>query len=97
MLSTGMLSIVKILDPTCRGLKIRICTEKLKSAPGASIRKQFAIALELFNEKSLSDIGYLSGSVNSYRHIMFTPARDFLLETPVRIIIPNPNVSSHSL
>jgi hypothetical protein len=29
--------------------------------------------------------------------IMFTPARDFLLETPGRIIIPNPNVSSHSL
>jgi hypothetical protein len=23
--------------------------------------------------------------------IMFTPARDFLLETPWRIIIPNPN------
>jgi hypothetical protein len=30
-------------------------------------------------------------------HIMFTPARDFLLETPWRIIIPNPNVNSHSL
>jgi hypothetical protein len=29
--------------------------------------------------------------------IMFTPARDFLLETPWRIIIPNPNVNSHSL
>jgi hypothetical protein len=29
--------------------------------------------------------------------IMFTPARDFLLETPLRIIIPNPNVNSHSL
>jgi hypothetical protein len=29
--------------------------------------------------------------------IMFTPARDFLLETPRRIIIPNPNVNSHSL
>jgi hypothetical protein len=25
---------------------------------------------------------------------MFTPARDFLLETPWRIIIPNPNVNS---
>jgi hypothetical protein len=30
-------------------------------------------------------------------HIMFTPARDFLLETPWRIIIPNPNVNCHSL
>jgi hypothetical protein len=30
-------------------------------------------------------------------YIMFTPARDFLLETPWRIIIPNPNVNSHSL
>jgi hypothetical protein len=30
-------------------------------------------------------------------HIMFTPAGDFLLETPWRIIIPNPNVNSHSL
>jgi hypothetical protein len=29
--------------------------------------------------------------------IMFTPARDFLLETPWRIIIPNPNVNSHPL
>jgi hypothetical protein len=29
--------------------------------------------------------------------IMFTPARDFLLETHWRIIIPNPNVNSHSL
>jgi hypothetical protein len=29
--------------------------------------------------------------------IMFTPARDFLLETPWRIIIPNPNVNRHSL
>jgi hypothetical protein len=29
--------------------------------------------------------------------IMFTPARDFLLETPWRIIIPNPNVNSHYL
>jgi hypothetical protein len=28
---------------------------------------------------------------------MFTPARDFLLETPWRIIIPNPNVNNHSL
>jgi hypothetical protein len=28
---------------------------------------------------------------------MSTPARDFLLETPWRIIIPNPNVNSHSL
>jgi hypothetical protein len=28
---------------------------------------------------------------------MFTPARDFLLKTPWRIIIHNPNVSSHSL
>jgi hypothetical protein len=28
---------------------------------------------------------------------MFTPARDFLLETPWRIIIPNPNVNSQSL
>jgi hypothetical protein len=28
---------------------------------------------------------------------MLTPARDFLLETPWRIIIPNPNVNSHSL
>jgi hypothetical protein len=27
--------------------------------------------------------------------IMFNPARDFLLETPWRIIIPNPNVNSH--
>jgi hypothetical protein len=27
---------------------------------------------------------------------MFTPARDFLLETPWRIIIPNPNVNSHT-
>jgi hypothetical protein len=27
---------------------------------------------------------------------MFTPARDFLLETPWRIIIPNPNVNSRS-
>jgi hypothetical protein len=25
---------------------------------------------------------------------MFTPARDFRLETPWRIIIPNPNVST---
>jgi hypothetical protein len=35
-----------------------------------------------------------------YRDIflnMFTPARDFLLETPWRIIIPNPNVNSQSL
>jgi hypothetical protein len=32
-----------------------------------------------------------------YTDIMFTPARDFLLETPWRIIIPNPNVNSHSL
>jgi hypothetical protein len=30
-------------------------------------------------------------------YIIFTPARDFLLETPRRIIIPNPNVNSHSL
>jgi hypothetical protein len=30
-------------------------------------------------------------------NIMFTPVRDFLLETPWRIIIPNPNVNSHSL
>jgi hypothetical protein len=30
-------------------------------------------------------------------NIMFTPARDFLLETPWRNIIPNPNVNSHSL
>jgi hypothetical protein len=30
-------------------------------------------------------------------YIMFTPARDFLLETPWRIIIPNPNVNSHFL
>jgi hypothetical protein len=29
--------------------------------------------------------------------LMFTPARDFLLETPWRIIFPNPNVDSHSL
>jgi hypothetical protein len=29
--------------------------------------------------------------------IMFTPVRDFLLETPWRIITPNPNVNSHSL
>jgi hypothetical protein len=29
-------------------------------------------------------------------HIMFTPDRDFLLETPWRIIIPNPKVNSHS-
>jgi hypothetical protein len=29
-------------------------------------------------------------------NIMFTPARDFLLETPWRIIIPNLNVNSHS-
>jgi hypothetical protein len=29
--------------------------------------------------------------------IMFTPARDFLLETPWRIIIPIQNVNSHSL
>jgi hypothetical protein len=29
--------------------------------------------------------------------IMFTPARDFLLETPWKIMIPNPNVNSHSL
>jgi hypothetical protein len=28
--------------------------------------------------------------------IMFTHARYFLLETPWRIIIPNPNVNSHS-
>jgi hypothetical protein len=28
---------------------------------------------------------------------MFTPARDFLLETPWRILIPNPNVNSLSL
>jgi hypothetical protein len=34
---------------------------------------------------------------NIYCNIMFTPARDFLLETPWRIIIPNPNVNSHSL
>jgi hypothetical protein len=30
-------------------------------------------------------------------YVVFTPARDFLLETPWRIIIPNPNVNSHSL
>jgi hypothetical protein len=30
-------------------------------------------------------------------NIMFTPARDFLLETPWRILIPNPNVNSLSL
>jgi hypothetical protein len=30
-------------------------------------------------------------------HIMFTPARDFLLETHWRIIIPNPNVKSFPL
>jgi hypothetical protein len=30
-------------------------------------------------------------------NIMFTPASDFLLETPWRIIIPNPDVNSHSL
>jgi hypothetical protein len=29
--------------------------------------------------------------------VLFTPARDFLLETPWRIIIPNPDVNSHSL
>jgi hypothetical protein len=51
---------------------------------------------------------YLGGSWLSYKDsalrkrlmhfpIMFTPARDFLLETPWRIIIPNPNVNSHSL
>jgi hypothetical protein len=35
---------------------------------------------------------------NVFPHnIMFTPARYFLLETPWRIIIPNPNVNSHSL
>jgi hypothetical protein len=28
---------------------------------------------------------------------MFTPARYFLLETPWRIMIPDPNVNSHSL
>jgi hypothetical protein len=32
-----------------------------------------------------------------FNTIMFTPARDFLLETPWMIIIPNPNVISHSL
>jgi hypothetical protein len=39
--------------------------------------------------------------VASRRHhviiIMFTLARDILLETPWRIIIPNPSVNSHSL
>jgi hypothetical protein len=35
-----------------QGLKIRICTEKLKSAPDMplSILEQFAIALELFQQ-----------------------------------------------
>jgi hypothetical protein len=33
---------------------------------------------------------------NQGQIIMFTPARDFLLETPWRIIIPNPNVNSVS-
>jgi hypothetical protein len=41
--------------------------------------------------KMLPPISYLN------KPIMFTPARDFLLETPWRIIIPNPNVNSHSL
>jgi hypothetical protein len=37
------------------------------------------------------------GSGRAWCPIMFTPARDFLLETPWRIIIPNSNVNSHSL
>jgi hypothetical protein len=34
---------------------------------------------------------------NQKIYIMFTPARYFLLETPWRIIIPNPSVNSHYL
>jgi hypothetical protein len=35
--------------------------------------------------------------LTGFKDIMFTPARDFLLETPWMIIFPNPNVNSHSL
>jgi hypothetical protein len=38
----------------------------------------------------------LLGIVVGYERL-WVPARDFLLETPWRIIIPNPNVNSHSL
>jgi hypothetical protein len=40
---------------------------------------------------------FLAARLLAVDHIMFTPARDFLLETPWRIIIPIPNVNSHSL
>jgi voltage-dependent calcium channel T type alpha-1G len=36
---------------------------------------------------------YMMPPVSKVYTIMFTPARDFLLETPWRIIIPNPNVN----
>jgi hypothetical protein len=49
--------------------------------------------------KVAQKLSTIHGFVNVIENssIMFTPARDFLLETPWRIIIPNPNVNSHSL
>jgi hypothetical protein len=50
------------------------------------------------NEAAKKFLGYKSedSPPKKFLSIMFTPARDFLLETPWRIIIPNPNVNSHS-
>jgi hypothetical protein len=36
-----------------------------------------------------------AGLTTRMHNITFTPTRDFLLETPWRIIIPNLNVNSH--
>jgi hypothetical protein len=68
---------------------------KLKDCGGGesgfgSAKGDFGVKKGLFSdEKVLSCLFSMK--------IMSTPVRDFLLETPWRIIIPNPNVNSHSL
>jgi hypothetical protein len=53
--------------------------------------------MKIFKVFSITTLPKNMNFILAKTHIMFTPAIDFLLETPWRIIIPNPNVNSHSL
>jgi hypothetical protein len=65
--------------------------------PGQSGTQLQADAVPLYNGLDITLAQPQRLHLMSVSDIMFTPARDFLLETPWRIIIPNPNVNSHSL
>jgi hypothetical protein len=84
--------IVKLVDGRFRGLVLKTMHQNLQKA-----RIRGHVGIHAWNLASHS-------SQNLHKFylkidIMFTPARDFLLETPWiwMIIIPNPNVNSHSL